>query len=91
MVLIQKNRDNCQAMLEINESLKMLKEENQRVIEDLRLKHSEEIDQLQAQKAHDISEILAKHEDEKADLRQALDLKTEQFKQENNTISQVQA
>ena len=28
MIMIQKNRESCQAMLEINQSLKVLKEEN---------------------------------------------------------------
>lgn len=44
--LIQKNRDNLQNMQEIYENLKVLKEENVKVIQDLKSKHQEELDAL---------------------------------------------
>ena len=44
MILIQKSRDGCQAMLEINESLKMLKEENNRVIDEVKSRNQRELD-----------------------------------------------
>ena len=35
-------------MLEINDNLKLLKEENQKVIEDFRVKHMQEVDELES-------------------------------------------
>ena len=48
MTLVQKCRDNCQAMLEINDNLKLLKDENQKVIEDFRVKHMQEVEELES-------------------------------------------
>ena len=50
MILIQKSRDSCQAMLEINESLKMLKDENARVIEEVKQKHQDELNAAEQSK-----------------------------------------
>lgn len=57
MILIQKSRDGCQAMLEINESLKMLKEENTRVMEDFKKKHQDELDAAQQAKQDEINTL----------------------------------
>ena len=41
-------------MLEINENLKLLKEENQKVIEDIHQKHLQEVESLEAARAQEI-------------------------------------
>ena len=46
MILLQKNRDNIQAMYQINSSLKMLKSEHLRVVDDLSQRHSQEVAEL---------------------------------------------
>ena len=61
MILVQKSRDNCQAMLEINENLKLLKEENQKVIEDIRLKHMQEVESLEAARNQAIANLAEQH------------------------------
>lgn len=68
MILIQKNRESCQAMLEINQSLKVLKEENQRVIEEARQKHMEELEELERDKSSEIASLLDHHNRERMDL-----------------------
>lgn len=55
-------------MLEINQSLKVLKEENQRVIEEARQKHMEELEELERDKSSEIASLLDHHNRERMDL-----------------------
>lgn len=49
VVLMQKHRDNMKAMLEINDILKSLKEDHQRVVHELRTSHLSETKELRSE------------------------------------------
>ena len=80
MIMIQKNRESCQAMLEINQSLKVLKEENQRVIEEARQKHIEELEGLETTKANEIAALVEQHQRERNEIQRSKDAEIEQLR-----------
>lgn len=81
--MVQKSRDNCQSMLEINENLKMLKVENDNAVQQMTNANKEEVESLvslhQQQledlaKGHQLQneEMRAKHEEERHHLNQQI-------------------
>ena len=83
MLMVQKSRDNCQSMLEINENLKMLKVENDNAVQQMTNTNKEEVENLvnlHQQQLEDIAknhqmqidEIRENHQEEKNQLGQQL-------------------
>lgn len=64
VVLLQKRRESCQAMLEINENLKLLKDEHQRVIHDIKATHLSEVNDLRTQKHEIVEQLKNAHQEQ---------------------------
>ena len=75
-------------MLEINESLKLLKDENQRVLEEMRSKHQVELQALETAKTEEINLLTESHSIEMTEIIQTNKRDTDSLKQE---ISQLAA
>ena len=63
VVLQQRRRESRQAMLEINENLKLLKDEHQRVIHDIKAAHLSELNDLRAQKHEVVEQLKNAHQE----------------------------
>lgn len=63
VVLLHKRRESCQAMLEINDNLKLLKADHQRVVHEIKASHAAELSDLRTSKDDVIEQLKAAHEE----------------------------
>ena len=88
MLMVQKSRDNCQSMLEINENLKMLKVENDNAVQQMTNTNKEEVENLVSLHQQQLEDMAKTHQLQNEETRERHQEEKQQLTQQIASLRQ---